>query len=71
MAALLLEDHFQDVFQDCDPEDAEVATKEEPVEAMKESGAGLILSQSGHTTTISKRKECSQLHKKERKQVVQ
>ena len=41
---LFLEDHFQNVFQDCDPEDAELITEEEPVEAMKESGAGLTLS---------------------------
>ena len=38
---------------------------------MKESGAGLILPQSGHTTTGSKRKDCSQLRKKEREQVVE
>ena len=71
MQALLLEDHFEDVFQDCDPEDAELVTEEELVQAMKESGAGLTLSQSGHTTTGSKRKDCSQLHKKEREQIVE
>ena len=71
MQALLLEDHFQDVFQDRDPEDAELVTEEELVEAMKESGAGLILSQLGYTTTGSKRKDCSQLCKKERERVVE
>ena len=68
MQALLLED----VFQDCDPEDAELATEEEPLEATKESGAGLIISQEGHTTTGSKRKRSShQLRKKERVEVVE
>ena len=70
MQALLLEDHFQDVFQDFDPEDAELVA-EEPVEAMKESGAGLISSKSGHTTTDSERKLCSQLRRNEREQVVE
>ena len=72
MQSLLLEDSFEDIFRECDPDWAGLTTEEESCCGAVEDTAEKtrMSSQPGPSNTGSKKRTHSQLNKKEREQVI-